>query len=185
MFNGILSHRLINHTHLGESIAYFLRLIPGHAFAWYTLSHQKLTMEATISALTRQYWDACERNGHLSDSFWKRGLTFLTTHTHQQMHQYNLKHGATPKLPPNDPPVQTPPHLSPPQQHQQPPPTRKSMAVSTPQPSIHTLGSTSEIPSTTTQQENLQEILSVFDNLRTSQHIDHPYPQVTNTQKGV
>ena len=30
--NDTLSHKLINHTHLGEYIAYYLRSIPGHAF---------------------------------------------------------------------------------------------------------------------------------------------------------
>ena len=34
MFNGILSHKLRNHTHLGESISYYLRFIPGQMFGY-------------------------------------------------------------------------------------------------------------------------------------------------------
>ena len=55
--------------------------------SWYTLSHQKLTMKPTIVALTRQYCNACERNGHLADSGLKHGLHFLPPQTRQKMHQ--------------------------------------------------------------------------------------------------
>ena len=57
--------------------------------------------------------------------------------------------------------------------------------VPTPRPSINILVSTPEVPSTTSQQENLQEILSAFDNLVTSQHIYYHSPQFNTTQECV
>ena len=59
------------------------------------------------------------------------------------------------------------------------------MAVSTLRQSINIFGSTLEVPSTTSQQVNLQELLSKLDNLGTSQHVDYDSPQVTTTQEGV
>ena len=55
----------------------------------------------------------------------------------------------------------------------------------TPQPPINTLGSTPEVPSTPVQRYNLQELVSEFDNLGTSQYIEYHSPQFTTTQKGV
>ena len=57
--------------------------------------------------------------------------------------------------------------------------------MTAPQPSINTLVSAREVPYTPAQQENLQELLSEFDNIGTSQNIDYRYSQVTNTHKGV
>ena len=59
------------------------------------------------------------------------------------------------------------------------------MAATTSRPSINTLGSTPEFPSTTAQQESLQELLSEFENLGISQNIDYHSPQVTTTHEGV
>ena len=53
-----------------------------------------------------------------------------------------------------------------------------------PHPSFNTHGSTPEVPSNPDQQENLQEILSEFDKLGTSQHIDN-YPNFSTTQEVV
>ena len=74
---------------------------------------------------------------------------------------------------PTDPSVSPTPHRPHHQQHQHMIQTRKPMAVPTPQPSMNTLVSTPEVPSTPAQQEILQELLSAFDNLGTSQHIDY------------
>ena len=126
------------------------------AVAWAKLSHQKITMDPTIAALTRQYYNACERTVNLADSFWKRVLPFLPPRLCQKMQQYNLKDGATPKLIPTESPVCPPPHCSPRQQHKHPFPNRKSRAVTTTQPYIPTLGSTPEVPSTPDQQDNLK-----------------------------
>ena len=54
-----------------------------------------------------------------------------------------------------------------------------------PQPSVNTLGSKSEVPSTPSQQENVQELLPEFENLGKNQYIDYYPPQVINTQEGV
>ena len=89
------------------------------------------------------------------------------------MYQCNFKPGATPKIPPTDPPVRPHHPHYPRQQHQHLFSTRKPMAVSKPQPSIKTLVSTPEVPPNTNQQENLQELLSDFDNLVTSQNLDY------------
>ena len=64
------------------------------AVFWYTLSHQQLAMYPTIADLKRQYCDSCERTGHLSNTFWKIGLTLFLPHLHQQMQQYNINNGS-------------------------------------------------------------------------------------------
>ena len=160
-------------------------LINAAAFTWYALSHHQLTMDPTISDLTRQYCNAWEQNGHLLDYYWKQGLLSLPPQIHRQMHQYIIKNGDTPKLPPTYPPVWPPLHWYPHQQVQHPFSTRNHVAVLTPLPYINTLGSTPEVPSTPDQQENIQEILSSFYNLGTSQHIEYHSPQVTTKQEGV
>ena len=111
----------------------------------------------------------------------EKGFPFLTPQLHQQRHKYNIKHGATPKLPTNNPPVHPPP---PHQQHQHLLPTRNPKAVPTPQTHIKTLVIAPEVPSTSAQQENLQEVISEFDNLLTSHNIEYNPLQVATTQEG-
>ena len=69
------------------------------------------------------------------------------------------------------------------QQHQDLLPIRKPTFVPTTQQSINTLGSTLEAPWIPAQPEDIQEILSEFDNLKRSQHIDDHSPQVATTQE--
>ena len=135
------------------------------AVAWDTLAHPQLTMDTTTASLTRQYCDACKWTICLADSFCKWELPFLSPQLRQQMHQYNFKHGDTPKLPSTDPPDRPPSHWYPRQQHQHPFPTRNPTTVPTPQPYNNKLGSTPDVPSSTFRQDNLQDLLSEFYNL--------------------
>ena len=57
--------------------------------------------------------------------------------------------------------------------------------MTTPHPSTNTLGIPTVVLSTPAQQQNLQELLTQFEKLVTSQHIDYHPPQVTNKHKGV
>ena len=88
------------------------------AVTWATLYYKKLTMDPNIDALTKQYCDSYRKTFHLADSFWKIHLTFLPPHFCQKIYQYNIKHGATSKLPPNNPPA-SPPTLRPHRQQYQ------------------------------------------------------------------
>ena len=42
-----------------------------------TPDHQQITMDPIITDITRQYFYACERTGHLTDSCLEQVLTFL------------------------------------------------------------------------------------------------------------
>ena len=55
------------------------------------------------------------------------------------------------------------------------------MTVPTTKPLSNTLISTPELPSAPSQQGNLQELLSAFENIETIEHFDYNSPQVTTT----